>query len=240
MKKAFTILELVFVIIVIGILAVFITPRLGSDSLHEAAVQVMSHIRYTQHLAMSDDKYDSSDDEWFKERWTIRFYPNLDFTPTLPPDRNYTNIWAYTIFSDKSHDKNPNKSEMARNPLNTNQYLSGGYNNVLHVEDSQSMSSMRLESKYGIKDVAFGGGCRSNIRYIYFDHLGRPFNSANNNTPYEKPSAGYHKLLTSACTISLCTATCTGTSSSTEIIIKIQPETGYSCVLDSSGECLSN
>ena len=56
MKKAFTMLELVVVIVVIGIIAVAALPRINDDHIAEAADQVMSHIRYTQHLAMQDSK----------------------------------------------------------------------------------------------------------------------------------------------------------------------------------------
>jgi prepilin-type N-terminal cleavage/methylation domain-containing protein len=57
MKRfAFTMLELIFVIIVIGILAVLAMPSFNKNSLAEAAEQVAGHIRYTQHLAMVDDK----------------------------------------------------------------------------------------------------------------------------------------------------------------------------------------
>ena len=56
-KKAFTMLELVFVIVVSGILAATFIPRFDRDNLQEAADQVISHIRYTQHLAMVDDKF---------------------------------------------------------------------------------------------------------------------------------------------------------------------------------------
>ncbi|MGD9717776.1 MAG: type II secretion system protein, partial [Sulfurimonadaceae bacterium] len=51
MKKAFTMLELVFVIVVIGILAAVIIPRMDRDNASEAAIELQSQIRYAQHLA---------------------------------------------------------------------------------------------------------------------------------------------------------------------------------------------
>lgn len=236
MKKAFTMLELVFAIVVIGILAAVMIPQSHTNRLNEAATQVLSHIRYTQHLAMVDDQYDSNDSNWFKGRWAIRFKQDLVYS-LLSPSDTYTNEWAYSIFNDKSHDGNPNTSEMAKNPSNSSQYLSGGYNDTLHLNNELSMQEMRLGSAYEVSEVAFGGGCRSNILYIYFDYLGRPFNSMNNNHSYEQASSGWHKLLTENCNISLCTSTCTGSSSDTEIIISIHPETGYACILDENGEC---
>jgi prepilin-type N-terminal cleavage/methylation domain-containing protein len=72
-KSAFTMMELVFVIVVVGILAAAIIPRADRDTLYEAAEQLQSHIKYTQHLALMDDVYDHTDDDWFENRWRITF-----------------------------------------------------------------------------------------------------------------------------------------------------------------------
>jgi type II secretory pathway pseudopilin PulG len=230
-NPAFTVLELVFVIVVIGIISATAFPRISNNNLRVAADQVVSHIRYTQHLAMQDDKFDANDPEWFKGRWTIRFYENLSFTNTACPVKNFNTIWAYTIFSDKpGYTGNPNLTEMARNPQNPNQFLSGGFNNTLCVDNkdnainNQSMASLRLNTQYGVKNVVFGGGCRSNVRYINFDYLGRPSNSFPNVHPYELPSAGWHKLLTQQCRITL-------SNEVDSITIAIEPETGYAHIL---------
>lgn len=74
MKKAFTMLELIMVIVVIGILAAVILPRTDSNRAREAATQLISHIRYTQHLAMIDDKFDSTaGSNWYRNLWQIVF-----------------------------------------------------------------------------------------------------------------------------------------------------------------------
>jgi len=64
-------IELVIVIVIAGILAAVMMPRLERDSLREAANQVVRHIQYTQHLAMVDDVYDASNTSWRKNRWAI-------------------------------------------------------------------------------------------------------------------------------------------------------------------------
>lgn len=105
MKKAFTMIELIFVIVVIGILAAVIMPRTGSNKLHEAATQVLSHIRYTQHLAMVDDKFDPNDATWYREKWQIRF-------------RRNSGASGYVIFSDSIVTQgNVNNGERAIDPL---------------------------------------------------------------------------------------------------------------------------
>jgi len=228
---AFTMLELVFVIVVIGIISAVAFPRMSDNNLRTAADQVVSHIRYTQHLAMQDDKFSPNDAEWFKGRWAIRFYENLSFTNTTCPVENFNGIWAYTIFSDNpGYTGNPNLSEMARDPENPSQFLSGGFNNTLCVNnsdnapDAQSTLGLRLNEKYGITNITFGGGCRSTVRYINFDYLGRPANSFPNLAPYELPASGWHRLLTQQCRITL-------TDGVGAITIAIEPETGYTHIL---------
>ena len=71
MKKAFTLIELVFVIIVIGILAAAVIPRMKSTHLSESVVKLISNIRYTQHLAIINDVYSSTDADWYKKKWSI-------------------------------------------------------------------------------------------------------------------------------------------------------------------------
>ena len=70
-KSAFTMIELIIVIVVAGILAAVMIPRLERDNLREAANQVVRHIQYTQHLAMMNDVYDASTPSWYQNRWSI-------------------------------------------------------------------------------------------------------------------------------------------------------------------------
>ena len=75
MKKAFTLLELVFVIVVIGILAAVIIPRTTSNAVAEKAIELLSQIKNTQHLAMIDDKY-SNVSTWMRNKWQITINGN--------------------------------------------------------------------------------------------------------------------------------------------------------------------
>ncbi|WP_258030695.1 pilus assembly FimT family protein [Campylobacter concisus] len=100
-KRAFTMIELIFVIVVVGILAAIMIPKLNRNASREAANQILTHIRYTQHLAMQDDKYVQSVDEklWFKMRWGITF--NETSLKECSIDELGVKTWKYSVFFDK-------------------------------------------------------------------------------------------------------------------------------------------
>ena len=211
MKKAFTLLELVFVIVVVGILAIVIIPRMKSNSLQQAAIQVVSDIRYTQHLAMIDDKYDANNSEWFKGKWQFLFGKS----------NNTNKLYAYTIFSDKStYSGNPDLKEMATNPLDKSKLLSGGFSGTLSWENAKASKKLNIGYSYGITDVR-QSGCGG--KRIAFDYLGRPFKG--NNKSWTSSVDG---LLKKSCRFTLY-------QNDNTITIQINPETGYACILNNTG-----
>lgn len=178
MKRfAFTLLELVFVIIVIGILAVLAMPNFKGNPLQTAAEQVASHIRYTQHLAMVDDKFDPNDPTWWKERWQIRF-------------ANTLGIYYYEVFSDKNQLNGSNADEEAIDPL-TRLHLGSG-NSINTPTDA-----VNLTDNYGIDEI--GGTCIGGNKPIGFDNLGRPY--AYNS--YLTSITPFENILVNSCTIVL-------------------------------------
>lgn len=215
MKKAFTMMEIVIVIVIIGILAAVIMPRTSSNKLAEAAVQLISHIRYTQHLALVDDKFKFSDDIWYKKRWQILF-SNSD-----------NGKWSYTIFSDTLGNStgNPDPSEVAVNPSNNAKKLSGGNSgtNIIHYNDADASNELNIGMEYGITNVTLSNTCKFyTSQRIAFDHLGRPLKGAFHNYLSAYPASS--RLITSQCLITL-------NSSEGTITIAIEPETGYAHIL---------
>ncbi len=214
MKKAFTMLELVFVIVVMGILAAAIIPSTKTNPVQEAAIQVLSHIRYTQHLAMVDDKYDAGNSEWYKERWQLIFYDG----------DNSNDVPAYTIFSDDSkYTGDPSVGEIASDPKNKNRLMTGGHSgsstlDIRNDANFNGMKSMNLGMKYGITGYQLSGGC-SGAR-ISFDYLGRPINGDLSSMSSAYNSGSTQRLMTTDCIITL-------SSDSESLTIRVEPETGY-------------
>ncbi len=200
--KAFTLIELVFVIVVLGILASLAIPRMDRDLRQEAADNVLSAIRYTQHLALNDNKTDPGNTNWQKELWKISFSTSAD---------NLANF--YTISSDKVPYAAVSKDETAIDPQNGKyMYNMGGDTTI----DSDESPSIFIGKKYGINSMTFNGGC-SGAQHIGFDHLGRPHNALGGATNT------YSQYMTTDCSIIMGFTD----GSITDLNITIATETGY-------------
>lgn len=187
-------------------------PSFNSNPLQKAAEQVANHIRYTQHLAMVDDKFDPTDalykanpgytatydHLWFREYWRIRFYTNS------------SNVY-YAVFSDRDREGNIDTSthiEPAIDPL-TGLYLYVGNS----TSDPKNNLNMNLTDTYNIINVS--SNCDTGNIDIYFDNLGRPYNGS------IAGSNPYSAVLQNDCNISLQHQT------DGNATITVRPETGY-------------
>ncbi len=235
MKKAFTMLELVFVILVVGILAAMIAPNFQGNSLREAADQVISHIRYTQHLAMMDDKYNPNSKYWYRQRWQIAF-------STAHQTKSYYIFSDSPSVSTGAYDGNPSanidytKVEVARNSLDNNKYLIGVTNSNFDNSSAEKLSpNLDIGKKYGIVGVKMSGGTGSTVKRILFDNIGRPYRGTGSSTATHPLNSPVDFMATTPILIKLCTQTCIGdnktANSDNEIIIRIEPETGYAHIL---------
>lgn len=211
-RAAFTLLELVFVIIVLGILAALAIPRMDRDLNQEAADHVLASIRYTQHLAINDFKHDFSSNLWHRRFWRIVF-------STCNGGDKY-----YMIGSDDDMSGSVNatftQQEAAIDPIsgkpifweNTNTCATGG--------DGTVSEDIFLTYRYGITNVTSSGGCL-NATHIAFDHLGRPHHGAafSNST-----AADYSSYLSQQCTFTFTMR------DGTTFDIHVEPETGYTWI----------
>lgn len=216
MKKAFTMLELVVVIVVIGIIAAAALPRINDDHIAEAADQVMSHIRYTQHLAMQDSRFDPTDARWFKRRWSITF--------TQAAFCGGANEWRYSVYHDDGDTTGNLNSvnEVARDPLDPNRFMSSGWAGIPNADCANVSNKYNLTTNFGITNVQFRGVCgQAGLQTLSFDEFGRPMRSVS--TPNGGGATrGYDRLVYNGqnCQIVLTTARRTAT-------ITIAPETGF-------------
>ena len=163
-------IELVFVILVLGILAAMALPRMERDTRQEAADNILSAIRYTQHLALMDNRVDLNSGNvvnWQKALWQIRF-------------ANNGGEWQYIVASNNNYDANINKTtEAAINPVD-GKYMYAS-NATPALDESPNVF---LTRKYSINNVDFSAcngqtgaannpGDTNTNKHIAFDYLGR-------------------------------------------------------------------
>ena len=224
MKKAFTMIELVIVIVVIGIIAMVTIPKYDQNRVLIAAQQIASHIRYAQHLAMIDNKTnliaksaprpatDPNGDQWWRERWTIAFTKNTN-----------GGKWGYSIYSDSSRNGSLNsQNEAAPDPQNPNRLLTAS--TMVSIPANQLNNKLNIGKTYGIKNVTFSGGCAQNgNQAISFDEKGRPFLNASTTGARANPSTG---RIAKRCEINIGDGDTNATSTNVAKIC-IEAETGY-------------
>lgn len=172
MRRGFTVIEIIFVVTIVAILIGIAAPRLlQKDDLSLAADQVINHIRYTQHLALMEDRFDPNNNLWFREGWQIAFHRNT----------GSNGKWAYSVFVDQNGNRNPNVSlnELASHPLDRNKLMTGGFD-TLELGDPRVDEKLCIECAY---DVTLAFDFPNNSYRLAFDELGRPYTGYSNNNP---------------------------------------------------------
>ncbi|RRS32490.1 MAG: hypothetical protein P794_01225 [Epsilonproteobacteria bacterium (ex Lamellibrachia satsuma)] len=204
-------IELVFVIVVLGILAALAMPRIDRDIRQEAAQTILSNIRYTQHLALMDNKQKFDDPKWQQRFWKIMFgtCTGTDKFFMVGSDDNTDN----GSFFDKNESAIDQTSGKPMFWSNGTDCSDGGDNTV--------SPQIFLSKKYGINNFAFSGGC-TGIQYIGFDNLGRPHVGFGGST-----SPDYSSYMPSDCNIQF---TFTDTSIPA-LNVRVNKETGYAYII---------
>ena len=208
-RTAFTMIELVFVIVVLGILAALAMPRLDRDLRQEAADNILSAIRYTQHMALLDDVTNPSDNDWQRAFWRFGFQGCRD------------NGIFYYIGSDKDTEGNIDAGEELVDPANGLPMM--GLNRADCETDLSGQinasSNIFITKKYSIdSNVTWSDGCTGVSKYIGFDHLGRPHRGYTNSM-----NPNYSSVLTADCNLTLRF----NQAGIDPLIFTIEKETGY-------------
>jgi len=220
-RRGFTMLELVFAIVTLGILAAVAMPRLKVDHTQDAADSILSDIRYTQQLALMDYKHASWNPQWQRRFWTILF-------TTCGNKKHY-----YMVGSDDDMTGSNNASfkldEAAIDPANGKPMFAT--TNQCNNDNENGMASNRIfiTKQFGIQNVEFRGGCSGTVNgvggtHLGFDHLGRPhYGYSQSNAP------NYASYMKRDCSMIFTL------SNNETFTINIEAETGYASIANQPG-----
>lgn len=214
-KSAFTIIELVFVIIILGILASVAMGRMERDLKQEAAETILFHIRLAQQMALSDNKHrPTHDDKWQTAYWRFE-YEKCDLT-----DR-----YIYRVGSDSDLSGGINKFEAAIDPTDGKYIWADGACDQFDDLDADESEDVYLYGRFGVTTVTHStalGSCTT--QNIGFDYLGRPHSGLGT---YKNNGSEFQRLMTKDCNL---TFNMTDGAVSDSFSIIIEAETGHSYI----------
>jgi type II secretory pathway pseudopilin PulG len=175
-------IELVFIIVVIGILASASISQLNRDLRQEAINSIISSLRQTQQLALNDSKHDFDDPQWQKSYWKWRY------TVCQKGDI------FYIVTSNTDNRTNADRIESAIDSSNHKYLYQSNYicreNAKENILDS---SNVLLTKRFAIVSIINQGGCKG-FQHVAFDNLGRPHSGIDG---YTRPT--YEFLLKDDC-----------------------------------------
>ena len=201
-KKAFTMIELVFVIVMIGILSAVSIWYLPRTELKQAAETMINNLKYTKTLAQLDDRYflmgDANQTDKTiinnqvaanadkKALWQFQFHASNNSGSTSGSQNSYTIYAENATNSGTNFDGIPMNGDMiARDPM-TKDCISGYGTNSSNQNDCKAYAKdARFYDTYqteleSIQSDDCNGWRKSYTFAIYFDSKGLPYCKLNN------------------------------------------------------------
>lgn len=189
-RKAFTMIEFIFVIIVLGIITSMAIPRMENTTRQNAADSILSAIRQAQHMALIDDVTDPRNPRWQRAFW------RFGVRTCLAADRDI----FYYVGSDEDLGGNISNNEASIDPTNKRIMLGTAGTSCADGMNNNASPNIFISHKFGIKDTNIFAQCTGAgvgaARYVGFDHLGRPHTGfSGSNTP------NYASILNTDCNL---------------------------------------
>lgn len=209
-------IELTMVIVVLGILAALALPRMERDIRQEAGDNILSAIRYTQHMALMDNVTDPRNSDWQKSFWRFGVRTCLNAEGDV----------FYYVGSDEDREGNIDNDEAAVDPINGKIMLGAAGTSCASGVNNNASLNIFITKKYGIQNTNMfancGGGDADAARYVGFDHLGRPHTGfSGSGTP------DYSSIMTADCSLTFQFAD----TDIDDLVITIEKQTGHAFIV---------
>lgn len=173
MKKAFSYLEILFILIIISFLIFSINFSNTYNSLKDAKDRIVLHLQYARYIAFIDNKEDILDEKWQMRLWSLKFQRCSETVGGL----------YYSMYSDTNTDTTHfSKSDCLKDPL-TNKYL---YSNSECKASKDESKYILLTKEYGIDKVDVSCNDTGSIGQIAFANDGNVYTNLKEFTKLDK------------------------------------------------------
>lgn len=171
MKKAYLLIEIILVIVLMAFLYAVFIPKTKNNKLEELTQRITLYLSYLKYQAMIDDKYDEENTLWHKQRWTMKFFRCRQSVGGI----------YFSIYSEDNDTGHPSQKESLKDPL-TNKYI---YNNN-YCNDSNENSKYTLLSKYyDIESIQVSCNSTDSLGQISFGNDGKIYSRITDEQLYE-------------------------------------------------------
>jgi hypothetical protein len=162
LKKSFSILELIIVIVLIGIISSQTIYKKEKSMLNLASDKMLLYLNYTRYIAHIDNKFNINDTQWMGKLWTLKFRRCSKDSDGL----------YYVIYSDMSggtaHFK---KEDCLKDPLNF-KYL---YSTSDCKNSFDKSKYILLTKEFGIVKVDVSCNTTDSLGQISFGYDGKVY-----------------------------------------------------------------
>ncbi|MFA9373497.1 MAG: type II secretion system protein [Poseidonibacter sp.] len=202
MKRSFSLLELVIVILLLSLLYTIFISKTKISKIDEVTNRLIIYLKQTRYQAMIDNKYDENSTLWYKSRWTMKFFRCR---------KDQEGIY-YVIYSDKNKTGHPSVEDTLKDPLTNKNIYSSNY----CLEKNENSKYVLLSKYYGIKDINISCNNTSTLGQISFASNGKIYSKLSNNG-----NEAYEYEITDKCYIELID------ESNEKRTIELEPKTSY-------------
>lgn len=166
MKKAFTLLELILIILLISVSITLVFPKNNKTKIDELTNTLNIYLNELRLKALIDNKYSFNETLWYKKRWTLKFFRC----------RSDVGGFYFSIYSDKNSSGHPSSEDSMKDPL-TNKNI---YSSNFCLENSENSKYVLLTKNFDIINIEVSCNQTSSLGQISFGNDGKVYSKLSN------------------------------------------------------------
>lgn len=175
MKKAFSLLEVILVISLLGFLYTAFIPKTRISKIDEVTNRLVLYLKQTRYQALINNKHHSTNEYWHKKRWTLKFFRCR---------KDVGGIY-YSIYSDNNTSGHPSIDDSLKDSLNQKNIYSTNY----CKENINNSKYVLITKNFDIEEVNISCNETTSLGQLSFGTDGKVYsklsNIANDSSSYE-------------------------------------------------------